>query len=275
MTQRTAIISAFEPELRTLIAAAEGAQTRVANQVAFTTAELEGRSVVLFLSGVGPVNSAMATQMALENFEIERIVFSGIAGGAEPALGVGDVVAPERWANYLDMYVASDAFDGPPNETPLYTHRLEGYGRFFPRGSSLFQDGAHPLDTRIWFDVDRGLLDVALRAAEASALDQGSGEYRLSHRPKVFVGGAGVSGPAFVDNAGLRSYLHETFGARVIDMESAAVAQVAHTNKTPFIAFRSLSDLAGGGGERNELMAFMHLAAGNAAAVVRAFLRLL
>ena len=37
-------------------------------------------------------------------------------------------------------------------------------------------------------------------------------------------------------------------------MESAAVAHVAYANRVPFIAFRSLSDLAGGGsGHENEM----------------------
>ena len=47
-------------------------------------------------------------------------------------------------------------------------------------------------------------------------------------------------------NAAFRSYTFETFGARVPDMESAAVAHVAWANRVPFIAMRSLSDLAGG-----------------------------
>ena len=55
-------------------------------------------------------------------------------------------------------------------------------------------------------------------------------------------------------------------------MESAAVAHVAYANEVPFIAFRSLSDLAGGSDEENELPVFFSLAAANSASVVRAFL---
>jgi adenosylhomocysteine nucleosidase len=54
-------------------------------------------------------------------------------------------------------------------------------------------------------------------------------------------------------------------------MESAAVAHVAYANGIPFIAFRSLSDLAGGGDGENEMATFMQLASNNSAAVVRAF----
>ena len=60
--------------------------------------------------------------------------------------------------------------------------------------------------------------------------------------------------------------------AQVVDMESAAVAQVAWANQVPFIAFRSLSDLAGGGEGENEMGVFMSLASDNSAALVKAFL---
>jgi adenosylhomocysteine nucleosidase len=47
---------------------------------------------------------------------------------------------------------------------------------------------------------------------------------------------------------------------------------VAYVNEVPFIAFRSLSDLAGGGPGENEMETFMSLAATNSAAVVTRFL---
>ena len=87
----------------------------------------------------------------------------------------------------------------------------------------------------------------------------------------MIVGGNGVSGPAFVDNAAYREYLAAVYSARVVDMESAAVAQVAFANQVPFIVFRSLSDLAGGGVGTNTILTFMGLAADNSAHLVRAF----
>ena len=87
----------------------------------------------------------------------------------------------------------------------------------------------------------------------------------------MVVGGNGVSGQAFVDNAALRAWAYTTFQAKVLDMESAAVAQVAFVNGVPFIAFRSLSDLAGGDPGANQARTFFQLASDNSAAVVRAF----
>ena len=62
-----------------------------------------------------------------------------------------------------------------------------------------------------------------------------------------------------------------TFHADALDMETAAVAQVTYQNRVPYIAFRSLSDLAGGGAGRNEVRTFGRLAADNSAALMLAY----
>jgi len=94
----------------------------------------------------------------------------------------------------------------------------------------------------------------------------------LNDPPVVHVGGSGVSGQTFVDNAEYREYVYSTFGADALDMETAAAAMVAYANAVPFLAFRSLSDLAGGGPGANEIGTFFQLAADNSATVTIAFL---
>jgi adenosylhomocysteine nucleosidase len=49
----------------------------------------------------------------------------------------------------------------------------------------------------------------------------------------VVLGGNGVSGQAFVDNAGFREYTYRTFQANVLDMETAAMAHVAYATACP------------------------------------------
>ena len=122
------------------------------------------------------------------------------------------------------------------------------------------------------FDARRppGARSVANDAALARCTAE---DMCLNESPRIVVGGSGVSGGAFIDNAAFRSWAFETFGARVLDMESAAVAHVAYANGVPFIAIRSLSDLAGGGEGANQMEVFLGLAAGNAASVVKALLR--
>ena len=52
-TPRIAIISAFQPELTTLLANVKGPKKHIANGVEFTTGTLGRKRVVLFLTGKG------------------------------------------------------------------------------------------------------------------------------------------------------------------------------------------------------------------------------
>ena len=272
-TPRIAVISAFAPELEILKGELQHRSEQFENGVNFATGTLEGHGVVLFLSGISVVNAAMTAQLALERFAIDRIVFSGIAGGVDPSLGIGDVVIAERWGQYLEMLFAREV-DGGWAAMPFFDYPYGNFGMMFPRSVTVLRAGADGPETRFWFPVDEALLEAARSAADKVTLARCTAEGRcLDRPPRIAVGGSGVSGGAFVDNAAFRTWVYETFGARLLDMESAAVAHVAYANDVPFVAVRSLADLAGGREGANQMETFLDLAAGNAAAVVTAMLR--
>ena len=274
-TPRTAVISAFAPELAILEGQLEGAAEQSVNGIAFATGTLEGQDVVLFLSGISVVYAAMTVQLALDHFAIERILFSGIAGGVDPGLNIGDVVIADRWGQYLEMLFAREV-EGGWATMPFFEHPYANFGMMFPRAVTVLRAGAAQPETRFWFPVDDALLAGARGAvADVTLARCTTDESCLEETSRIVVGGPGVSGGAFIDNAAFRTWAFETFGARVLDMESAAVAHVAYANDVPFLAVRSLSDLAGGGAGANQVEVFLGLAAGNAAAVVKALLRAL
>ena len=269
---RLAVMSAFEPEWLALQAALEAPETETINGNRFVTGTLEGRPVVLFLSGVSMVNAAMTTQLALDRFDIDGIVFSGIAGGVDPDLSIGDVVVAARWGQYLDVIMGREEAPGAYAIPGWMTSDFDAFEMMYPRNQTVQSARTAEPETKFWFDVDADMLAVAERvAAEVELPACASDGSCLGEPPEVVVGGNGVSGAAFVDNADIRLWAQSTFDARVLDMESAAVAHVAHANEVPFIAFRSLSDLAGGGEAENEMNTFLAIAAENSASVVRAF----
>ena len=270
---RTAVVSAFAPEMTVLRAGMDDAAVHVINGVEFVAGVLQGQKVVLFLSGISVVNAAMTAQLALDHFNIDRIIFSGIAGGVDPSLHIGDVVIADRWGQYLEMLYARKVGDGWA-KPPFFDYPYANFGMMFPRSVTVQRDGADAPERHFWFPVDEALLAHARSAVANVALDRCLSESLcLQQTPRIVVGGPGVSGSAFIDNAAFREYTFETFGARVLDMESAAVAHVAYANDVPFIAVRSLSDLAGGGEGENQIEAFLGLAANNSAVVVQALLR--
>ncbi|WP_172329964.1 5'-methylthioadenosine/S-adenosylhomocysteine nucleosidase [Mangrovicoccus sp. HB161399] len=269
---RIAVMSAFAPEWGMLVEALEGAESTSLNGVTFVTGRLAGQEVVLFLSGISMVNAAMTTQLALDHFDVSAIVFSGIAGGVDPSLHIGDVVVAGQWGSYLEALLARETSDGYM-QLPFVPTDFPNYGMIFPKAVEVMREGIDAPERKFWFEADPALLATAEKvAAEIEFEDCASETDCLSEPPEVVVGGNGVSGMAFLDNADFRRYVFETFDAHVVDMESAAVAQVAWANQVPFIAFRSLSDLAGGGEGANEMGTFFALAAGNSATLVTAFL---
>src|SRR5215469_8746648 len=57
---------------------------------------LDGRAVVLAESGIGKVNAALAASILFDRFRCGGIIFSGVAGGVDPNLDVGDLVIADR-----------------------------------------------------------------------------------------------------------------------------------------------------------------------------------
>ncbi len=270
---RIAVISAFAPELALLQTKVERPVRQTINGVEFTTGTLQGKPVVLFQSGISMTNAAMNTQLALDRFKVSHILVSGIAGGVNPGLHVGDVTVAERWGQYLEVLAARETAPGR-YAAPRWMDdvKLPNFGMLHPRPVGVRSAGRSGEEKKFWFEADAALMGVARKLASLPLEKCDDKRNCLSHAPRLVVGGNGVSGSAFVDNAAFREYTFKTFQANVLDMETAAIAHVAYSNGVPMIAFRSLSDLAGGGEGENEIGTFFKIAADNSARVLLAFL---
>lgn len=289
-TPRVGVVSAFGAEADLLLAATTEKEQFVLNGNSYTTGTLAGNAVVIALSGVSMVNAAMTAQLMLDHFGVTHLVMSGIAGGLNPAHHVGDVLIPERWAMPLEAYFSSGseapAPCGAPGDLGCLGLRIaqatSAAGSDF-RGTGLFMRETHVMTSRsgpageykFAFDVDPEMLAVALELepelARCGDLDP---SVCVATQPELKIGGTGMSGPMFIANPAYREYVFETIGAEVVDMETAALGQVAYANGIPYLAFRSVSDLAGGGEDGASVGAFFGsgLAEANEARVALAFL---
>ncbi len=229
------VMSAFSPELTNLLDETQVVEVRVAGDCSCYVGEIHGMDVILLLSGIGLEKAAATTRTLLDSFDVSALVFSGIAGGINPGLNIGDVTIPECWGH--------------------------ADGRLAPG------------DEDFWIPADMSMLRVVGEVSGPVALEDCTEDgVCLENTPDIILGGNGVSNSFFVDDAGYREWLWEIFEANAVDMETAAVGRVAREREVPYIAFRSLSDLAGGGPGANEINIFFQLAADNAAAVVFSFL---
>jgi len=215
----------------------------------FWIGKLEGKDVIVVNSDVGMTNAAMTAQLLIDRFKPTEIVFTGICGGIDPQNAIGDIVIPEFWVTHDYGLYNQDGF----STGAIYLHLAE-------KGKS---------DTLTFFPVDENLLKIAesVKPELKSILDR---------TPQIKVGGNGASGNSFIDQVEKREWLKEKLDAQIVDMESAAVVQVARINGVPILVVRSCSDLAGGSGSstaRDELQEFFGVAADNSAGFVLEFLK--
>jgi len=187
-------------------------------------------------------------------------------------LHVGDVTVPAQWGQYLEVLMARETAPGRFSAPPFITDAtLPNFGMMFPRPVEVRSAAKPQIERKFWFEADPKMLEVARGIRNVDLASCGAGKC-LPRKPQLVVGGNGVSGQAFMDNKAYREYTYKTFQANVLDMETAAVGMVAYSNGVPYLAFRSLSDLAGGGDGANEMGTFMSIAADNSAKVMLAFL---
>lgn len=273
-TPRIAVMSAFDPEMEALLAATADRQTHSQHGVSFTTGTLGGKPVVLVQSGISMVNAAMTTQMLFDRFVVKSLVFSGVAGGVDPGLHIGDVSVPQRWGQYLESHIVRQTADGKLAPVGWASLPYPPMGVIQPSNAYIRRPGKAEPERKFWFEASADLLALAGKVVPEITLERCATKTDcLDRQPVATVGGNAVSGPAFMDNAAWRDYLFATMQARVVDMESSAVALVAEQNGVPFIIFRSVSDLAGADPDENRFRIFLNLAATNAAKVVTGFVK--
>jgi hypothetical protein len=103
---RIGIVSAFDPELMAIEQAIipKKAENKIeeVNGTRVRLVDLDGKHLYFFLSGMSMVNAALTTQMAVDHFQLDAIIFAGIAGAVDPALHPGDVVVPAYWIHQME-----------------------------------------------------------------------------------------------------------------------------------------------------------------------------
>ena len=214
---------------------------------AFRQGRLDGHQVVLVEAGIGKVNNALAATLLCHEFHCRAVLFSGVAGGLDPTLGIGDVVIG----------------------TLLIQH---DYGALINGQITPYQPGVPPLagfDRNIGYGLDKALVkrltealdDVSLPPMPATAT---GGRARIP----VIRFGTIVTGDTFVQCDATRQRLHQSFGGLAVEMEGAAVAQVTEKYGVPAIVVRCLSDLAGAESHM-DFPSFAKAAGGAAAGLLR------
>ena len=96
-----AILGAFDEEIRLLESKLENSTTHTIEQLRFVSGSLNEQNVVIATTGIGKVNAAMTATLAIEHFRPSQIIFTGVAGGLNPNLNLGDIVIAKQQPNTI------------------------------------------------------------------------------------------------------------------------------------------------------------------------------
>jgi adenosylhomocysteine nucleosidase len=234
------LICAIPQELVHLRDVLVDSRSQEAAHTVFHTGTIDGHDVVLAGSGMGKVNAAIVSTLLADRFGCRAIVFSGVAGGLDPSLAIGDIVV-------ADMVVQHDA-------GVLENERVRTY-----------QPGHAPVinpTDRLGYPADPELL--------ARVRDRLQGILILGQ----VVYGTVLSGDQYLNCEVTRDCLRSELGGQAIEMEGGAVAQVCEAFGIPWLVIRALSDLAGGNA-LFDFTTFVDRAAASSATILRHLLPVL
>jgi adenosylhomocysteine nucleosidase len=212
----------MDEELERVLAGLDQRQTRRVGGRDLHEGRWQRQPVVAVRSGVGKVAAAATATILLTHARVRALVFSGVAGGLAPGVRVGDWVLAEQ----------------------LMQHDLDA--------SPIFPRWEVPYSGRSRFATDTGLNTALAEAAlamlaETAAQDPAQAAQRaelgITH-PQLHRGLI-VSGDRFIHGAAERARLQQDLpDALAVEMEGAAVAQVAFDFGCPLAVLRLISDQA-------------------------------
>lgn len=112
----------------------------------FISGKLEGKDIAFVISGIGKVDVGITTQILIDDFDVDKIIFLGVAGAVNPDLNVSDVVV---------------CVDSIQHDVDMKDFGVE-------RGQFIFSN------LRI-YESDKRLVDVAIQASKKNGFNTSKG----------------------------------------------------------------------------------------------------
>jgi adenosylhomocysteine nucleosidase len=214
----TGIISAMQEEIQALLHQLENTTITEKGMRKYYQGTLFNKEVVLVFSRWGKVASAVTTTQLINDFKVDEIIFTGVAGGIVNELNIGDIV------------IGKNLYQHDLNASPFY-EKLE-----IPilKKKFLITSNASKL-----VDASNNFLKnyyTYIKLNDAQLFD--------ISKPKVVFGDI-ASGDQFISSLKKIKKLNKLIPtATCVEMEGAAVAQVCFEYQVPFSIIRIISDKA-------------------------------
>lgn len=90
--KKIGIIGAMDEEVKQLKEKMSDVQVKTKASMDFYSGTIHGKEIVVVRSGIGKVNAAICTQILIDEFQIEAVINTGIAGSLKAEINIGDIV---------------------------------------------------------------------------------------------------------------------------------------------------------------------------------------
>jgi|TARA_B110000967_G_C18886155_1_gene564099 adenosylhomocysteine nucleosidase len=212
------IISAMREEINALFDQLQDVSKIYKGKRTYYSGVLYGKNVVLVFSRWGKVAAAATTTQLINDYEIDEIIFTGVAGSIHSDLDIGDIVIGRN----------------------LYQHDMDA--------SPLFNKFEIPIIKKTFIETTTNLnLIDSTRLFLNNYSDYIDNTLAITFNistPKV-VHGDIASGDQFISSISKVKQLNKEIPTAIcVEMEGAAVAQVCYEYEVPFSIIRIISDKA-------------------------------
>ncbi|MDD3080308.1 MAG: 5'-methylthioadenosine/adenosylhomocysteine nucleosidase [Paludibacter sp.] len=212
------IMGAMPEEMDKIIAAITGKEIIEKGSRLYYRGNLFGQEVVAVFSRWGKVAAATTATNMILDFNVDRIVFTGVAGAVNPDLKVGDIVIAQR----------------------LYQHDMDA--------RPLMRRFEIPLTGKTSFEIPQQNVETMSKAVHNFLKNNKEFRKILAEQdivyPKFLVGDI-ASGDLFISSTEMKNALVRNLPSVLCaEMEGAAVAQVCDDYSIPLSVVRVISDAA-------------------------------
>ena len=204
------IIGAMDSEIETLLSHLENKKEEKKYGLTFYLGKLKNYEVIIVKCGIGKVNAGRTTQVLISEYSPKYIINTGIGGGLNQQLKIGDIVI----------------------STDLIQHDFDVTAFGYAKGYMFIGDKKEPTK----YVADKELSEKIKKVLE-----------KIKEGRNIFKGRI-LTGDLFVSSKEKREQLVQDFDGFCCEMEGAAIAQVAFLNNIPFAVLRLISDMPDGKG---------------------------
>ncbi|MBQ9276777.1 MAG: 5'-methylthioadenosine/adenosylhomocysteine nucleosidase [Clostridia bacterium] len=208
--QYIGIISAMDNEIAALVEDADIEREETVGGEKYYVGKLRGQNVVITKSGIGKVFASSGATILLDNYNIEKLIFTGIAGGVADGTDVLDEIVATSLVEHDYGIITNDGFEWRSGDP--------GFGN---------KPGEY-------YECDKALVDIAYNAA-VKVLGA-----EFVHKGTI------ATGDQFIASEDYVAMLQTKYNAVACEMEGASVAKICIRYGVPFVVIRALSDKADG-----------------------------